>query len=356
MYKRFFLLLLLLCSFSFAVAAEPVDVLVFYGQGCAHCAAALNFLDQYNATDVQVAAYEVYFNQSSRDLLSALAATYNQSVQGVPTIFIGGKMIAGFDQPAIEQAIAVCAQTNCTNPLTVATPKAGAFKKLTIPAVLAAAAVDAINPCAFAVLIILITTILLSKNRKRALLAGLAFAAAIFISYYLMGVGLYSAIGAAGVGHVFFLIVALLAIIIGLFNLKDYLWYGKWFVMEVPLSWRPRLKGLIHRVVSVPGAFITGFAVSLFLLPCTSGPYIIILGLLAAVASRKYALLLLLLYNAIFVLPMVLITLAIYFGFTTAEQAEAWRQGKLEKLHLIAGIILLLLGLAMLFSVMFGMI
>ena len=171
-----------------------------------------------------------------------------------------------------------------------------------------------------------------------------------------MGIGLYSAIQGSGLSHTFYTIVAILAIFIGLFNLKDYLWYGRWFVMEVPMGWRPKLQSLIKSITSVPGAFAVGFLVSLFLLPCTSGPYIVILGLLAKATTRIYATFLLILYNLIFILPMILITLAIYFGFTTTEKAESLRQKKLKILHLIAGIIILCLGIGMLIAMKFGMI
>jgi cytochrome c biogenesis protein CcdA len=124
--------------------------------------------------------------------------------------------------------------------------------------------------------------------------------------------------------------------------------------MEVPMSWRPRLKALINSVTSVPGAFFVGFAVSLFLLPCTSGPYIVILGLLAHTTTKGYALELLALYNLIFVSPMILITGAVYFGFTTTEKAEEWRTKKLKVLHLIAGLIILGLGVVMLGSIWLG--
>ena len=169
-----------------------------------------------------------------------------------------------------------------------------------------------------------------------------------------MGLGLYSAIQAAGITHTFYLVVAILAIIIGLFNLKDYLWYGKWFVMEVPLKWRSRMKLIIKGVTSIPGAFFIGFIISLFLLPCTSGPYIVILGLLANITTRSYAIILLLIYNLIFILPMIGITFGIYWGITTTEKAEAWRTRKLKILHLIAGIIILLLGIGMLLSIFMG--
>ena len=140
-----------------------------------------------------------------------------------------------------------------------------------------------------------------------------------------MGIGLYTAIQASGLTHNFYLIIAILAIVIGLFNLKDYLWYGKFFVMEVPISWRPKLKLIINSVTSVPGAFFTGFIISLFLLPCTSGPYIVILGLLAHATTKSYAIMLLAFYNLIFISPMIIITTAVYFGFTDTQKAEEWR-------------------------------
>ncbi|MEJ2625127.1 MAG: hypothetical protein P8Z80_11445 [Pseudolabrys sp.] len=85
----------------------------------------------------------------------------------------------------------------------------------------------------------------------------------------------------------------------------------------------PALKKTIAGVTSVPGAFFTGLAVSLFLLPSTSGPYIVILGLLAQTEMRLAAMLWLLLYNLVFILPMIAVTVAVYFGFTTAAKAEA---------------------------------
>jgi cytochrome c biogenesis protein CcdA len=166
-----------------------------------------------------------------------------------------------------------------------------------------AAAVDAVNPCAFAVITILLGTILIaSKRRKRVLSAGFAFTISTFISYLLMGFGLFSAIRIAGIQHYVYTTVAILATLIGLWNMKDYLWYGRWFKMEVPESWRPRLKKITSSVTSIPGAFGIGFLVSLFLLPCTSGPYVVIIGMLSDSSTQLQAVKLLLLYNLIFVI------------------------------------------------------
>ncbi|MCK4650012.1 hypothetical protein KAT36_02160 [Candidatus Pacearchaeota archaeon] len=355
---------------------NQVIIIKFYGRGCPHCIQLDSFLKdmQEKNPNIIVKDYEIYFNNENRVLFEELSESYNTEIRGVPTIFIDNKIIVGFSSSIgeqIEQEVDRCGITECINPLEkigdnnvtqiiggsspVEDPKKTKLKKtITIPAVISAAVVDAINPCAFAVLIILVTTILASRKRKRALYAGLAFSLSIFISYFLMGLGLYSAIQAAGITHTFYIVVAILAIIIGLFNLKDYLWYGKWFVMEVPLKWRPKMKSLIKGITSIPGAFFVGFIISLFLLPCTSGPYIVILGLLANMTTQKYAIILLLLYNLIFILPMIGITFGIYFGITTTEKAESWRTSKLKTLHLIAGIIILLLGTGMLLSIFMG--
>jgi len=368
-----FIALMLFAGISFAQEENTVNVHMFYGKGCAHCERMHVFLEdmQEKYPLLNVNEYETYFDQENRVLFQEMADSFETEIEGVPTLFIDDKVIVGFSTSlgeSIENEIKACIEQDCGDPINKvrteetieiigeSSPADIQFKKaLTIPAVISAAAVDAINPCAFAVLIILLTTILASGTKRRTLFAGIAFTASIYISYFLMGIGLYSAIQAAGLTRTFYSIVAVLAIMVGLFNLKDYLWYGKWFVMEVPMSWRPKMKSLIKGVTSVPGAFLIGFVVSLFLLPCTSGPYIVILGLLAEIATKNTAFLLLLLYNFIFVLPMLLITFAVYFGFTTTEQAEAWRTKKLKVLHLIAGIIILLLGVGMFAAMWLGM-
>ncbi|MDD5590280.1 MAG: cytochrome c biogenesis protein CcdA, partial [Candidatus Portnoybacteria bacterium] len=221
---------------------------------------------------------------------------------------------------------------------------------LTPVAVVCGAAIDAINPCEFAILILLMASMLASQqDRKKALWAGLAFTGAVFISYFLMGIGVFSLIReyTLSFSGIFYKVIGILAIIIGLLNIKDFFWYGKGLLMEVPLSWRPKMKSLIRSITNPYGAFLIGFLVSLFLLPCTSGPYAIILGMLAAKTSFAKAFAYLILYNLIFILPMVIITFAMYSGLPP-EKAEAWRKEKIRLLHLIAGIILVALGIVML--------
>ena len=357
-------LLLFILSINFPIVSaqnEEVVLHFFYGQGCLHCESSLTFLNELKEKNPSliIEKHEVYFDQDERKLFERITEAFGKEIESVPTIFIDDKVFVGFSNQiadSLEQEINLCLKDRCKNPINKIKDNNNILQKLTIPVVVLAAIVDAINPCAFAVLILLMSTVLISKDKKKALFSGLAFSTSIFISYFLMGIGLYSVIQATGLSRTFYIVIAVLAIFLGLFNLKDYLWYGKWFIMEVPLSWRPRMQSLIRKIVSIPGAFITGFLVSLFLLPCTSGPYIVILGLLAQATTKTYALFLLILYNIIFILPMILITFAIYFRLTTIEKAEKLRKKKLKIFHLIAGIVILCLGIGMLTAVMLGMI
>ncbi|MFH0961101.1 MAG: cytochrome c biogenesis protein CcdA [archaeon] len=166
------------------------------------------------------------------------------------------------------------------------------------------------------------------------------------VAHFLFGLGLFSAIKVSGLSFWFYKGIGFLAILIGLANLKDFFWYGGGgFVMEIPRNWRPALKKLLSRVTSPFGAFLMGFVVCLFELPCTGGPYIFILGLLAEKATFVSTFPVLAIYNIFFVLPLLLITFGIYLGFSQVETAAEWKEKNLRNLHLVAGIVMLLLGL-----------
>jgi cytochrome c biogenesis protein CcdA/glutaredoxin len=368
--KKYFGLFILLIfsiflSFTSLTYAQSEDkIYFFYGIGCPHCVNVEKYFEDNDLySKYPIEKKEIYSNHENALLFNSLLDKLGVSSdgRGVPTVVIGDKVIVG-DTPIIQNFVSEADAflkknvsgepiiTQQAEPTLSPQSESTVEKKsssLTLLAVVAGAAVDAINPCEFAVLIILMTTILATGNSRKALSSGIAFSTSIFISYFLMGLGLYTALGMGGMAHWFYKIIGWLAIILGLFNLKDYFWYGKGFLMEVPLSWRPRLKSLIKSVTSPSGAFLIGFLVSLFLLPCTSGPYIVILGMLAKHVMLAKTLAYLLLYNLIFITPMVVISLAVYKGFNPAK-AEEIRQKRLKTLHLVAGIVMLAMGIVVL--------
>ena len=220
--------------------------------------------------------------------------------------------------------------------------------------ILGLALTDAVNPCALAVMAMVLMEMLLQDptKKKRVLYGGFAFTLAVFILYSLYGLtmvqffshlipetGKFSYYAFKGFG--------LLAIILGLFNLKDFLRYKPGsFGTEMPMIFRPRVKMLIKRMTSPKGAFVIGLFATLFLLPCTIGPYIIASGKLSELSFMQ-TLPWLLVYNLIFILPMIAITLFIYFGVTTVEKVSGWKEKNIHYLHLIEAIILIALGIAM---------
>ncbi len=388
MKSKFLIIALMLILSTFIVLANEdqgidinsdnntVHLHMFYGQGCPHCSKLRLFLDEMenNYPTLKVYEHEVYQDDDGRALFERMSEDFNTAIEGVPTVFVDDKVIVGFSNTigeSIEKEIQRCLEIDCGNPETKQATtetvkltgdkspstdpaKKEIVKKLTVPIVVAAAAVDAINPCAFAVLIILMTAALSIANKKRALKFGLAFTVSIYISYFLMGLGLFSALQASGLSHGFYIVVTILAVIVGLLNIKDYFWYGKGFLMEVPLSWRPTMKKILNSATTPFGAFIAGFAVSLFELPCTGGPYIVILGLLAKEVTRSTGILYLLLYNLVFISPLIILSLIIYKGISTTSKLEAVRQKKIRLLHLIAGLLMLGIAAAMILSLIKG--
>jgi len=361
---------------AFAAAADTTTLIIFHETGCTHCARTEAFLDSIHPKypDLEILDYEIH-EADAIDLLTKLLSAYGIAEAAVPIIFVGDVAVAGGvfygleEEPyapsgrsediALERAIQLAVETSVASPLERIDGADGSSlaESLTIPAVVLAAAADSVNPCTFAVLVLLLGTLLVAQrqgDKTLVLRAGFAFTGAIYVSYFLMGIGIFSAIQAAGVQRPFIMAVSGLAILLGLWNMKDFFAYGKWFTIEVPQRWRPTVKRLTSSVVSVPGAFLVGVLDSLFLLPCSSGPYIAILALLSKTTTRSQGILYLLLYNFIFVLPLIAITLAVHFGFTTTARAERWRSARLGKLHLVSGIVMVLLGVGMLVAVLAG--
>jgi cytochrome c biogenesis protein CcdA len=224
----------------------------------------------------------------------------------------------------------------------------------TIGYILSLAFLDAINPCALAVIAMVLMKLLLKDpaNKKQVLFGGLFFTIAVFILYFIYGILMVvffsSALPETGnFANYVFKGFGMFAIILGLFNLKDFLKYNPGgFMTEMPLFLRPRVKSIIGKINSSIGAFIIGLFVTLFLLPCTIGPYIIASGKLSSLNFLS-TLPWLFVYNLVFILPMLGITFLIYLGVTTVENISGWKENNIRYLHLIEGIILMILGILM---------
>ena len=225
--------------------------------------------------------------------------------------------------------------------------------ELTLAKIVSLAAVDAVNPCALAVLTLMLIAILTfnPRVRRNILLAGLAFTTSVFLMYLLYGlviIRFFQIVQAlTDIRLWLYKILGLAAIILGCLNIKDFLSYKPGSLgTEMPMSLRPKVKKIISGVASPKGAFVVGAFVTVFLLPCTIGPYIICGGILCPLSLLEI-LPWLLLYNLIFVLPMLVITAVCYVGFVAVEDVSGWKEKNIRYLHLVAGLIIFGLGAAM---------
>jgi len=224
---------------------------------------------------------------------------------------------------------------------------------ITLARIITLAIADAINPCALAVMTMVLVSILLTNKQKRykVLLGGLSFTLAVFIGYFFYGLIIIqlfkSFIELTSLIYPYLYNgLAILAILLGIFNVKDFINYKPGgLATEMPLRIRPQVKLLIKKIVSPTGAFFIGIFVTLFLLPCTIGPYIIASGSLSTMNILK-TIPYLLLYNFIFILPMLAITIIVYWGVSTTEKVSEWKERNIKYIHLITGIILIALGIA----------
>jgi cytochrome c biogenesis protein CcdA len=353
-------LFLILISISIVYAQQKTVVYFFWGQGCPHCAAEEPFLEEMETKypDLEVNNLEVS-NPENAQLFTKMAEAYGATTGLVPTTFVGDEYFVGYGNYNdsgifIEEAITNCVENGCIDPIDkIGT--VGETVEISVVQLIGLAAVDAINPCELAVLVILMTAILtrFPKQKLKALKSGLAFSSAIFVMYLVFGLLIISGFKfVAGFAQIsgtwFYQLLALVAIILGLLNIKDAIWYGGGgFIMEVPIRWRPKMKEVIKGTTSVGGAFVVGLIVSFFLTPCTGGPYFVAGGILSTLSLLE-AVPYLLLYMAIFISPMIAITLIVYFGFMAVEDIGGWREKNIKKLHWFAGLLLLAMGLAML--------
>ena len=223
------------------------------------------------------------------------------------------------------------------------------FAKITMLAL-----ADSVNPCAIAVLAMILMTILMHnpEKKKRVLYSGLAFILSVYIGYMAYGLIItqffrsFAELLRVNAVYVFNGL-GIFAMVLGALNVKDYFMYKKGgMATEMPMFLRPKVKNGIDKITSPSGAFIVGFIVTLFLLPCTIGPYIIASGLLAELGFIG-AIPWLMYYNLIFVIPMVAIVFLVAFSFRQVEEVSGWQKKNIKRLHLISGILLFLVGLAL---------
>ena len=214
-----------------------------------------------------------------------------------------------------------------------------------LPIVVGAALVDGLNPCAFAVLLFFVSLLYVSRRPRIELLRiGGLYIFAVFLAYFLIGLGLLEAIiFSTEDPHLIARVAGVLVVGLGVFTLVQPYLPGIPNPFHTPKFAWVRIRAWMLKGTQ-PAAAVAGFLVGLCTFPCSGGPYVATLGLLAARTSYWEGLGYLYLYNLAFVLPLVLI-LAVVSNKQLARATTKWERGHTTLIRQIAGLSMVVVGL-----------
>jgi cytochrome c biogenesis protein CcdA len=356
-----------------------VQIDYFYGIGCTHCAkvadsGVLNKLDA-NSTLVK---HEVYYDVKGQERFSEIQDFLNvkSNEKGVPFMMVnnsGNYTYLVGDAPIIANAV----EYSKGNFVPIESGNKRSFfqkirnilsdgfysqidkttGKLSINGLFflgLLALIDAINPCAFGVLIFLMISLLKTGSSRRALKYGLIYSFVVFIVYFFAGLGIFKVIQSLSIlRRDIYLFAAIIVFIFAFLEFIDFYRAGKSdkkSILKIPLNVKPLLENTAKKGTLI-GIITLGVLVSLFELPCTGGVYLGTLSSLATINALPYYHFLgyLLVYNIIFIIPLIVITFMVYKG-TSPEILQRWTNSEKRWMKLAAGIVLLLIGIYLLIN------
>lgn len=216
-----------------------------------------------------------------------------------------------------------------------------------VPLVAVTGFLDGIHPCAIAILIFFIAFLtMLQRSLKNILILGLVYVFVIYLTYLAVGVGLLSGIMLFGQHHFFAKLGSWLLILLGLISVKDYFWPGLKLNLKFPTPSKEKIKNLLQKA-TLPTVIIAAFLVGLCSIPCSGGIYAAITALLASKTTFFTGFLYLLLYNLMFVMPLIILLILSVNPYTLVKLGE-WQQKTRSIQKLVMGIFMIILGVVFL--------
>jgi cytochrome c biogenesis protein CcdA len=196
------------------------------------------------------------------------------------------------------------------------------FGGLTAPIVLTSGFADGFNPCAFALLVLFATYTLTLVNavtadgsptpsaRRTLLGAGSLYFGAVFITYFLIGLGLFSFLSWLGEDHLVARVAAVVALLMAVWMLKDVFLPGCGPSMAAPSGAHGWMNKAMQRG-GLAGMLLAGVLVGICTVPCSGAVYLSIITVLHASGGGPVGLALLALYNVAFIMPLLVFLLAV---------------------------------------------
>lgn len=206
-----------------------------------------------------------------------------------------------------------------------------------------AALLDSVNPCAFSVLFLTIAFLFsLGKERRDILKIGGVYIFGIFTVYVLIGIGVLKVLDVFSIPNIVSKIGAWVLVLFVAIDTVGVFFPKFPIKMQIPKFINPKIATFIHKA-SIPSALFLGVLVGLFEFPCTGGPYLLILGLLHDHSTLVTGGLYLLLYNLVFVAPLIVVLYA-SSSRGVLESLDNMRKEGTKKSRLVFNLILLFIA------------
>ena len=370
-----FSLLLLIPSIVFG---KEVNLYLFYGDGCPHCAELEEYLDTYleNKDNIKLYTYEVWYNKDNVKKVNEVADITGTSASGIPYLVIGDSAIVGYNSSTsktIEKRINYCLENECSDKTgvylgvvedsgsgsnndekTFNVPILGEItaKNVSLPLLaVVIGLVDGFNPCAMWILIFLISMLFGLKDKRKMWILGLTFimtSGVVYLLFMLSWLNLATFLNKVLLVRT---LVAVFAIIFGIVNIYNYIKsLKKDDGCEVTnKKQRRKIIEYIKKVIldkkfilSILGIMLLAFSVNLIELLCSLGLPVIFTQVLSLnnLSTIEY-----IIYMLIYIIFFLIDDIIIFVIAMKTLEIKAISNKYTKYSHLIGGLIMLIIGL-----------
>ena len=367
------------------MSAKEINIYLFHGDGCPHCAEEINYLSTLDPNDVKIIKYEVWYNEENATFMEEVKKNLSIKKQGVPVTIIGDSYILGYGNGTdkkINRAIKYYQEHDYID--AIEEIKNGTYEKkseksdfekeeeksdeetsinvvgkkvnlknvsLTTAAVLIGL-IDGFNPCAMWVLLFLISILMGMKDRKRQWIIGLTFLLTSGLVYLLIMFSWVNVV--AKMTTIIWLrnIIAIVALIGGIINFRSFIKSRDSGCEVVDDKKRKKMFSKIRKftgeknlVLALIGVMGLAISVNVVELACSAGLPIVFTEILAL---NNVSVFMSFIYTIIYILFFMIDDLIIFFiaMFTMKVTGISTKYNKYS--HLIGGIIMIVIGILLL--------
>lgn len=342
---------------------EKVNIYLFYSKICPHCQKEEKYfetLKEKYQDKINIYTYEVTENKTNNEIMKSLKKELKENSQGVPFTIIGSKTFLGYDESLnerIENTIESYLDENTKTNNTYTIPILGKIEAKNASIILIAIIlgfIDGFNPCAMWILLLLINMCISIKDKKKMLIVCLTFIITSGIIYFLSMLGIGFILDLTTISYIRN-IIAILAIILGIYNLYTYLKTRKQTGCHVVK--KEKRKTIITKINNIlnnkntllmfGGTIILATSVSLVEMACSLGFPTIFLELLSINNIHSF---LKVTYLLIYILFYLIDDIVVLFLSIKAFETKGISTKYNKYVHLIGGLIMILMGVLLIFK------